>query len=173
MKKEALLCALFVSLSLFGSAASGKWIDVPFVKQEKEGCGAAVISMVMQYWHREADAAQIMKQLFSPKAGGIYASDMQRYFEENGFRVFAFRANRSDLQNHLEKGRPLIVCLDEDQKDKFLHYVVVAGFEPEENIVYLNDPAEKKMRKTDWSDFEGQWKRMNYWTLLALPGKSQ
>jgi len=26
------------------------WLDVPFVKQEKDGCGAASIAMVMQYW---------------------------------------------------------------------------------------------------------------------------
>jgi len=25
------------------------WLDVPFVKQEKDGCGAASIAMVMQY----------------------------------------------------------------------------------------------------------------------------
>jgi ABC-type bacteriocin/lantibiotic exporter with double-glycine peptidase domain len=173
MKKEALLCVIFVSMCVGLNYAAGYWLDVPYVKQEKEGCGAAAISMVMRYWHHEADPVEIMKQLYSAKARGIYASDMQKYFERKGFRVFAFRGERSDLLTHLEKGRPLIVCLDENQKAKFLHYVVVAGLDPGANIVYLNDPAEKKMRKIDWSEFEEQWKRMNHWALLALPGKSQ
>src|ERR1043165_5812507 len=33
-----------------GTPASGVWLDVPFIKQEKDGCGAASIAMVMQYW---------------------------------------------------------------------------------------------------------------------------
>ena len=31
----------------------GVWLDVPFVKQEKDGCGAASIAMVMQYWQAQ------------------------------------------------------------------------------------------------------------------------
>ena len=32
---------------------AGVWLDVPFVKQEKDGCGAASIAMVMQYWQAQ------------------------------------------------------------------------------------------------------------------------
>jgi len=77
----------------------GVWLDVPFVKQEKDGCGAASIAMVMQYWQAQqgqaanqtSDAIQIQRALYSQKAHGIYASDMERYFQENGFRTFTIR----------------------------------------------------------------------------------
>ncbi len=36
--------------SLLAADLPGVWLDVPFVKQEKDGCGAASIAMVMQYW---------------------------------------------------------------------------------------------------------------------------
>ena len=36
------------------SQTSGIWLDVPFVPQEKNGCGAAVIAMVMDYWSDKA-----------------------------------------------------------------------------------------------------------------------
>ena len=57
----------------------GVWLDVPFVKQEKDGCGAASIAMVMQYWQRQqgqgasadSDAAQIQHALYS---AGLTAS---------------------------------------------------------------------------------------------------
>lgn len=29
---------------------AGIWLDVPFITQERKGCGAAVIAMVMSYW---------------------------------------------------------------------------------------------------------------------------
>src|SRR5213076_1355445 len=94
---------------------SGAWLDVPFVKQEKNGCGAASIAMVMQYWQRQqgqaptavADAPEIQTSLYSSEAHGIYASDLKRYFEQHRYRAFAFEGRIQDLEDHLAKGRPL------------------------------------------------------------------
>jgi len=35
------------------AVSAGLWLDVPFVKQEKNGCGSASIAMVMQYWQKQ------------------------------------------------------------------------------------------------------------------------
>ena len=104
---------------LSAAVSTGWWLDVPFVKQEKNGCGAASIAMVMQYWLKQqgrsasdsAEATQIQRALYVPSADGIYASAMERYFQEHGFRTFSFRGDWEDLQQHLQKGRPLIVAL--------------------------------------------------------------
>ena len=48
------LLLLGVCGALFAADLPGVWLDVPFVKQEKDGCGAASIAMVMQYWRRHA-----------------------------------------------------------------------------------------------------------------------
>ena len=152
----------------------GLWLDVPFVKQEKNGCGAASIAMVMQFWQRQqhtqadarSDAASIQRTLYSSPARGIYAADMERYFAKNGFRTFAFKGTRDDLRQHLGKGRPLIVALKPASLAP-LHYVVVAGIEPD--LVLLNDPAERKLLKQEWASFEEEWKSAGNWTLLAVP----
>ncbi len=34
---------------LMAADPAGIWLDVPFIAQEKDGCGAASIAMVMQY----------------------------------------------------------------------------------------------------------------------------
>ena len=39
------------------AAQTGVWLDVPFVKQDKNACGAASIAMVMQYWQRQQGVA--------------------------------------------------------------------------------------------------------------------
>lgn len=156
-------------------AAEGKSIglDVPFVKQEKNGCGAATIAMIMEYWQRQPgqspkvpDAQQILRDLYSKEAHGIYAYDMESYFREHGFRTFAFAGEWSDLQQHLEKGRPLIVAL-RPGSGASLHYVVVAGLEP--GYVLTNDPSERKLLKQARSNFEKEWKAAKHWTLLAVP----
>src|SRR6266852_8726162 len=89
---------------------AGVWLDVPYVKQTEDGCGSAAIAMLLQYWNAhgapvpasQADAAAIQKQLYSRKARGIFAADMEQYFREAGFREFAIRGEWSDLRKHLE-----------------------------------------------------------------------
>src|ERR1017187_4320007 len=88
----------FSMCAAFASELANLWLDVPFVPQQKEGCGAASIAMVMQYWeqhqgqplHPEAQPAPILRALYSGPAHGIYASAMVRYFQQNGYRAFAF-----------------------------------------------------------------------------------
>jgi ABC-type bacteriocin/lantibiotic exporter with double-glycine peptidase domain len=160
---------------LAAATAPGIWLDVPFVKQEKEGCGAASIAMVMQFWQHQqgrpvveaADASHIQQALYSKKGHGIYASDLEAYFQQNHFRTFAFRGELPDLKQHLEKGRPLIVALK--PSGAALHYVVVSGLDWGNSLVMVNDPAQLKLLKQDQASFEREWSGAGNWTLLALP----
>jgi ABC-type bacteriocin/lantibiotic exporter with double-glycine peptidase domain len=173
---QRLLCILCLCGFVF-AAAAGVWLDVPFIRQEKDGCGAASIAMVMQYWRIQqskpidsnADAVEIQRALYSRKDHGIHASDLEHYFRQNGFQTFAFAGKRDDLTQHLAKGRPLIVALKPSALEASLHYVVVVGIDPGQDLVYVNDAAQRKLRKQDWTGFERQWSTVGHWTLLALP----
>ncbi len=150
---------------------AGIWLDVPFVKQEKNGCGAASIAMVLRYWTKGADAAQIQQALYHSEAPGIRASDMEHYFQAQGFRTFLFRGASPDLKEHLSKGRPLIACLKPGARST-LHYVVVVGLDSNQDLVLLNDPAQRKLLKIDRATFEKQWSGADHWTLLAVPAQT-
>jgi predicted double-glycine peptidase len=172
-----IILSICLEVSIPAAEDSGVWLDVPFVKQEKDGCGAASIAMVMQYWLKRqgradsesVNAAEIHRDLYDPGARGVYASAMEKYFKQRGFRTFAFRGEWDDLLNHLRKGRPLIVALEPLETGAPLHYVVVAGLDPQAGLVLLNDPARRKLLKQDRAEFEKQWSGVNKWTLLALP----
>jgi ABC-type bacteriocin/lantibiotic exporter with double-glycine peptidase domain len=167
---------LLLRLAAFASDTGGIWIDVPFVQQQKDGCGAAAIAMVMQYWQKQegqsttaaADAAQIFQELHSDDGHGIYASAMTRYFEQNGYRTFAFAGEWGDLERQLAKGRPLIAAL-KPGSGLPMHYVVVSGVDPDNRVVLVNDPAQRKLLKEDSAQFEQEWKAAGHWTLLAVP----
>jgi predicted double-glycine peptidase len=169
---QRLICILCLCGFVF-AATPGVWLDVPFIKQEKDGCGAASIAMVMQYWQAQggkssdqtSDAVQIQRTLYSPKARGIYASDMERYFQDNGFRTFTIRGEWEVLKQHLDKGRPLIVALK--PATGALHYVVVTGLGAD--AVTVNDPAQRKLLRQERPTFEREWNAAERWTLLALP----
>jgi ABC-type bacteriocin/lantibiotic exporter with double-glycine peptidase domain len=165
------VCGIFIAAD-----PGGMWLDVPFIKQEKDGCGAASIAMVMQYWLRQegrsvgndADAEHIQHTLYSPDAHGIYASQMERYFRDHGFRTFAISGDWADLRQHLAKGRPLIVALKPSGRAP-LHYVVIAGLDSQSNLVLMNDPAQRKLLKQERASFEREWSAAGKWTLLAVP----
>lgn len=177
------LAPLVLGLLLGGMVSAGQqsgvWLDVPFVRQEKDGCGAATIAMVMKYWERQQtqpgkagkppgdDPSEIQHALYSPSAEGIYASSMEKYFQQHGFRTFAFAGDWNVLEQHLEKGRPLIAALKSGRTS--LHYVVVVGLDSQQNVVLKNDPAERKLLKQDRAAFEKEWKAAGNWTLLAVP----
>ena len=152
------------------------WIDVPYVHQPREGCGAASLAMVMTYWAAqqgkasgaESDVATIQRELYSPRDHGISAERMSEYLLRHGFEAFAINGNWSDLEEQLLKGRPLIVALRPKGQNE-LHYVVVVGFDKAHDSLTVNDPAVRKLLTRERAGFEKEWGATHNWLLLALP----
>ena len=158
-------------------AQKGIWLDVPFVRQEKNLCGAACVRMVLAYWSgvrtqicaNLPSLGEISEALYSKEAAAIQGKDMERYLEDHGYQVFVFSAEWSDLRHHLSKGRPLITCVETAGKGAPLHYLVIAGIDTQQELVMVNDPAQRKLLKLTRSNFERAWEPTARWTLLALP----
>jgi ABC-type bacteriocin/lantibiotic exporter with double-glycine peptidase domain len=169
----AWLAALSLLPAFAGAEGSVLWLDVPFVKQEANGCGAASIAMLMRYWSREdADPHRIYEALYSREAQGIRGEDVERFLRTAGFQTFVFHGDWQDLEQHLAKGRPLMVCLREGRTG-LLHYAVVAGVDTRQNVVLVNDPARRKLLKVERGMFEKDWTAAGRWTLLAVPQQTR
>ena len=175
--RRCLTSVLLLAASvLLAEAPAALWIDVPFVAQPREGCGAASLSMVMRYWagklgtaaSSDSDVARIQHALFVPREHGIPAVEMGKYLRQHGFEAFAFAGKWSDLEEQIAKGRPLIVAL-RPQGQSELHYVVLDGIDSARGLVTMNDPAERKMLSQERTRFEKDWSATHNWTLLALP----
>jgi hypothetical protein len=168
---------LFLGVALRADpAAEGFWLDVPFVRQDKNLCGAASLSMVLQYWQKASPASsvfevpsfpRIAEALGSSESKGVLGSQMKRYLDSIGYQVFVFNGRWEDIESHLSKGRPLIAALG--NRGALDHYVVVTGWSNPENVVLVNDPARRKLLKLDRKDFQKAWQRTACWALLALP----
>jgi predicted double-glycine peptidase len=167
---------LFVALTLPAETPPALWIDVPFVAQPRDGCGAASIAMVMEYWaaqeHTAAPAASavtaIQRRIFSPRLHGIASAAMVGYLRQNGFVAFAWSGTWNDLEQQIGKGRPLIVAL-RPRGQSALHYVVIAGVDSGQGVVTMNDPAERRLLTQERAGFEKDWSATHNWVLLALP----
>jgi hypothetical protein len=165
-----LLCLLLMPARLAG-------IDVPFVEQRENGCGAAATAMVMQYWSRQgfggapeaADPSAIYDSLYSAAAQGIFGSRIASYLRTHGFQPYVFAGRWEDLAWHLTRGRPLIVCVRSGGRGASLHYLVVTGLDEQQGVVFVNDSARRKFNRVGRVGFERAWKAAGNWTLLALP----
>jgi len=154
----------------------GVWIDVPFVRQPRDGCGAASLSMVMQYWARQqgrapssdSDVSSIQRMLYVAAEHGIPAASMQSYLRQHGFLVFVLNGHWSDIEQQIRKGRPLIVAL-RPPGERALHYVVIDGIDPARGVVMMNDPADRKLLSEERAAFEKDWSATEDWMLLAVP----
>lgn len=152
---------------------------MPFVAQPREGCGAASLAMVMQYWAQQehmpasaaADVTAIQRQIYSPRLRGATPEAMENYLRENGYRSFAFAGTWNDLQQQVSKGRPLIVAL-RPRGQRALHYVVIDGVDAAQGTVTMNDPAERKLLTQDRAGFERDWSATHDWALLAVPAQN-
>lgn len=156
------------------------WIDVPFIRQPPDGCGAASVAMVMQYWARQEhqslnaseDVAAIQRQVLSRHLRGAAPTALERYLRSHGFVTFAIAGTWKDLEEQLGKGRPLIVAL-RPPGQRALHYVVLAGIDSARNTVTMNDPAERKLLTQERAGFERDWSATHDWMLLAVPQSAQ
>lgn len=179
--RKKFLAILFAILTFAGVVASqgqnGVWLDVPFVKQSEEGCGSAAVSMLLQYWNAHGastevtrfSAESIQEKLYSRKAHGIFASDLEKYIRESGFKTFTFEGKWDDLREHLVQGRPLVVGLHPIAGKSSLHYVVITGMDWSSGAVFVNDPARGKLLRIERADFEKEWHPVHNWMLLAVP----
>lgn len=176
MRRHITSFVLLTASVLLAETPAALWIDVPFVAQPREGCGAASLAMVMQYWAGkqgtaasvDSDVARIQHALYAPREHGIPAAGMGAYLRQHGFEAFAFAGKWSDLEEQIAKGRPLIVAL-RPQGQNELHYVVIDGVDSARGLVRMNDPADRKLLSEERARFEKDWSATHNWTLLAVP----
>ena len=170
--------AAALAASALLAAGRGVWIDVPFVPQTRNACGAASAAMLLRYWSQQgaalegADASleQLHQRLYSAEERGALGSELAALLEEAGLRTFTFEGRYEDLSEHLSEGRPLVVCLKPRGQSR-LHFALAVGLDSAEDVVLLNDPARRKLAKMDRKEFLASWAGAGNWTLLAAPQK--
>jgi predicted double-glycine peptidase len=174
--KSARFLILIVSACYAFQTAS--WLDVPYVRQVKTGCGAAAVSMVVQYWARHnpelknaAEETDRIDELLPASRRGIRGAALKNYLAQRGFAVYVFDGEMQDLRDHFAKGRPVIVCLAPAGARGPLHYAVVVGIDDES--VWLNDSARGKLIKEPIKKFRTSWDVTEHWALLAVPRSAQ
>jgi ABC-type bacteriocin/lantibiotic exporter with double-glycine peptidase domain len=142
-------------------------LEVPFVAQQKDTCGAASLAMVLRYWDVPASHDEIARSLLRPQLQGIPGSQLEAFARDRGLTAIAYAGDLANLREYVAKGRPLIVAWRIGH-DRY-HNVVVVGTDPDSGDIVVNDPAEGAARRVAAGTFEKRWAGAGHWTLLVLP----
>jgi hypothetical protein len=144
---------------------TGLVLEVPYVSQEPELCGAAAVVMTFRYWGGPSPPVSDFTTWIDPGVGGIMTDVLANGVRQLGWQAHTFYGTDSELRAQLRKGRPLVVLLDAGGKN--LHYVLAVGFDDDTFLVH--DPATRAYEAVPFAKFISAWARSGYWTLLILP----
>jgi ABC-type bacteriocin/lantibiotic exporter with double-glycine peptidase domain len=141
-------------------------LAVPFVPQAKDTCGAASLTMVLRYWGipaRHDDLAAAAAEAGQRGASGSRLAELAR---ARGLFAIAYEGDLRQLEDSLDKGRPIIVTLGAGD-GRLHHDVVVVGLE--DDHVLLHDPSAGRDRRLRKDEFERRWSAASHGSLLVLP----
>jgi len=152
------------------SSSGGFYLEVPYVRQVKNFCGPAVMASVFRYWEHPADQ-HLLAARFSPfPKKGLSGSQLKELAEDYQFEAYSFRGSKRVVQDHLRKGRPLIVALSSSRLLNLNHYVLLVGWDEKAQEWIVHDPAEAPYKRIKAGKFQDRWSELDNWTLLVLPG---
>ncbi len=158
-------CASVPDISKSRSARIIK--DVPFFPQEQFQCGPASLAGVLQYWGLPVLPEEIAEEVFSKSAGGTLTIDMVIYPRGKGFSVNQYRGNLNDIEEHIERGHPLIVLVDYGfWSIKQYHFMIIVGYDEGGLIAHSGKEPQKYIQQ---KDFLVSWEKTENWTLLIMP----
>lgn len=178
-----MLCALFLLLIPIDSPGIPDPPDREILRLETYTqpnvflCGPTVIYLLLDYWGLEnTHFKKLSSRIFSPSIMGTPNSSMVFCTEGFGLTSYSFSGSKMVLKELIKKGIPVIVLQNLRKNLKVGHFRIVVGMDTvrQNHVVYVKDPAEKRIKKMNWNRFESLWKRgrsinNNRWSMVILP----
>src|SRR3989442_2020275 len=71
-------------------------LEVPFVAQRKDTCGAAALAMVLRYWGDDATHDDVARTLLTPELHGIAGSRLAEFAPGRGLEAVALQGGKAN-----------------------------------------------------------------------------
>src|SRR5262245_21274798 len=78
-------------------------LEVSYVPQVKDTCGAASLAMVMRYWEKDVSHDAIAGKLLKPELSGIAGSQLQDFARDSGMTATAYVGDMDLVREYLGK----------------------------------------------------------------------
>jgi len=153
--------------------------NVPFEKWlEKNYCGPACLSMVLNYWDaaRSFSQQKIKDDIHDSEDQTTYNSEMVLYPRTKGFASYSFQGDLRILKEVVGKGIPVIVLTRTVKQIPKGHYRVVIGFDDREDQIIFHDPflgGRQAMTSRNFMEAcdLGKGRSQSRWMLAVVPAQ--
>lgn len=131
-------------------------------------CGPAALVSVLRYYGQPALLDDFVRASDSAQ-DGARAGALRDIARGLGYRAHVVQGTFDDLEEHLSKGRPLVVGLLKPYSNgAWPHYEVVVGIHPELGDLLTHDPARGWTRNTR-DGFLAEWEPAGRLLLVIAP----
>lgn len=145
--------------------------NVPFYKQTPNTCGPAALASILEYWNVDFEPADLLQTVYSPSLPGSLDFELSYYARKFDLWSKYYQANFPDLKEKIKQGIPLIVIQKESPQPKNYHYIVVFGFDDQEEKIIAHIGRKPNVR-ISYDKFLKNWEKADFGTLLiCLPEK--
>jgi ABC-type bacteriocin/lantibiotic exporter with double-glycine peptidase domain len=149
--------------------------ETPVVKQkQRTDCGLAALAMVAGAWGRHWSIDDLSHRV-PPGKHGIKLGVLRDLARARGLEAFAIKASRTDLQNELAQGRPVLLglMLPHDRKTNRSHYEVAIALNRTDGTLITIDPATGDWMRRSPQVLDIEWKAAGYAALVVTGDKEQ
>jgi len=164
-------CVYWTPISRAPSPSATIIPDVPMQKWDIKSCGAGALSAVLLHYGDTTTMKQWDAAL--PKTrGGVMSIDLVLAARQRGFDARLVTGDRSLVEAELRDGHPVILMLQVIQAPgkgyDFFHYVVVDGYDRQQNIFRVQF-GDGKARWATMERIEPAWKPTKHAAVLIRP----
>jgi ABC-type bacteriocin/lantibiotic exporter with double-glycine peptidase domain len=138
--------------------------DVPFVAQQSDNdCGSAALTMALAHY-------QLPPARLPMDATGVRAGDLRDAARARGLQAFVISGTFGDLQEHIGRGRPVVVGLVKPMSNgqALAHYEVVVGLNRDRRLIRSLDPA-RGLRENSFDGFAREWVPTRQVMIVMFP----
>jgi hypothetical protein len=131
-------------------------LNVPYVRQDPYYCGPASLEMILEYYGLFGiDQSAIGKDIMQD---GVGTTTDQLISKAKGYGFYAARATCQfeGMLSIIADGRPLMVRIINSAGTNG-HIIVVTGYDVSEQLVYINDPAQRGNTSMTFDEFKTKW----------------
>jgi hypothetical protein len=142
--------------------------NVPFIPQEVNQCGPAVLAMVLQHYNAHIMTEELTTQVYTVSLKGSLQTSLISSSRRHGFVAHVIYGT-GNLFKEVSNGFPVIVLQNLGLSwCPVWHYAVVTGYDIEQGFVLLHSGLTPN-KQVPINVFSRTWARSLYWGLVVLP----
>jgi ABC-type bacteriocin/lantibiotic exporter with double-glycine peptidase domain len=164
----ATLAAVLVSVA--PEAGPAVLLPVPIVRQERERCGPAALTMVLRYLEADSVALAAAERAYDPVLRGALVTELARAARSVGYDARVASPGEDSLRLLLERGVPPILLYQHGWGPLTRsHYGVLVGWDPARGEWRVHDgTSQPHAFRRD--DLMRRWRAAGGLALLVRPG---